>query len=227
MQLAVNSRTGLASKLNEPRARVILTLGSAALLFSAIVTVFWYTDVRYSLPTPVPAHYAPPALGEAVPLPPTLAAKPGDTRPTLLHFFNQDCPCSRFNVDQARSLARHFGDRVRFVVVLQDAENDIIAQKKVLDSAQKSFGFFEGVLDCDGKIAERYGVYSTPQAVILDAAGTVTYRGNYNSSRYCVDKATEFARIALEAVLAGQAAPEFPAIAYRAYGCELPQSSTQ
>src|SRR5262249_46492721 len=42
------------------------------------------------------------------------------------------------------------------------------------------------------------GVYSTPQAVLLDAKSHIVFRGNYNVSRYCTDPRTEFVRIALE-----------------------------
>ena len=47
-------------------------------------------------------------------------------------------------------------------------------------------------------------------------------RGNYNASRYCTDRATEYARIALELLLGSNDAPvpaETPA-----YGCELPSA---
>lgn len=197
------------------------------MLLTAIVAVFWFQDLRYSRPTPIPAHYDPPAVGDALPLSPALASQPGDTRPILLHFFNQDCPCSRFNVEQARTLVDKFHDRVRFVLILQTSETDPVAEQKSLSAATRKLGGVEGFIDCEGRLAERYGVYSTPQAVILDARGVMAYRGNYNSSRYCTDAATEFARLALEAVLDGRQPPVLPALAYQAYGCELPPAAIQ
>jgi hypothetical protein len=59
------------------------------------------------------------------------------------------------------------------------------------------------VLDADGSLAKRVGIYSSPQAVVVTAAGALYYRGNYNLARYCTDVRTEFARIALEHVLDG------------------------
>ena len=76
--------------------------------------------------------------------------------------------------------------------------------------------------DTDGRIATACGVYSTPQAAILDGTGRLFFRGNYNVSRYCLAPGSEFARIALESLLAGKPAPVFPEIAMVAYGCELP-----
>jgi hypothetical protein len=75
------------------------------------------------------------------------------------------------------------------------------------------------VVDRRGAIAAEAGVYSTPQAVLVDERGRLAYRGNYNVSRYCVDPRTEFARLAIESLLAKQSVtvPET-----EAYGCELP-----
>ena len=79
----------------------------------------------------------------------------------------------------------------------------------------------EAILDADGSLGRALGVYSTPQAVILNGDGTLFFRGNYNLSRYCADAKTEYARLALEHALAHTpyTAPEGANIAY---GCELP-----
>jgi hypothetical protein len=68
------------------------------------------------------------------------------------------------------------------------------------------------------------GVYSSPQAVVVTAAGALYYRGNYNLARYCTEVQTEFARIALEHVLAGAPKYDAPAPARIAYGCPLPST---
>jgi hypothetical protein len=78
--------------------------------------------------------------------------------------------------------------------------------------------------DADGSLARRVGVYSSPQAVILTADGALYYRGNYNLARYCTDARTEFARIAIEHVLAGKASYDAPVQARVAYGCPLPST---
>ena len=82
--------------------------------------------------------------------------------------------------------------------------------------------------DPGGHRAARLGVYSTPQAVVIGADGRLFFRGNYNTTRYCVDSRTEFARIAIEALLAGIPLPDLPPQARVAYGCPLrrPTAST-
>lgn len=102
-----------------------------------------------------------------------------------------------------------------FVAVLsQDAPATLIAAYQKLDLAMPYY------VD-DGTLAAAVGAYSTPQAAVLDADGHLAYRGNYNVTRYCRDRSTEFARLAIDSVLSGVAAPAFPAAATTAYGCPL------
>ena len=74
----------------------------------------------------------------------------------------------------------------------------------------------------DQTVAERCGVYSTPQAAILDKDQKLYYRGNYNSSRYCTEEKTAYAKIALAGLLNSESLPVMTAQAVKAYGCSLP-----
>lgn len=200
-------------------AKIALLLCCEALFCGVVAAAFWYQDLRFSLPTPAPADLQQPPLGErialAAPLA-TLLASDGDT-PCLLHFFNPSCPCSRFNLDHLRQLVDRFGSEVRFVAVLEgdDAEASLAA------FTQLDLGI-AAAPDGDGRIAAALGVYSTPQAVVLDGDNRLVFRGNYNASRFCVDRETEFARLAIECCLTGVTPPQWPAAATVAQGCELP-----
>ncbi len=74
----------------------------------------------------------------------------------------------------------------------------------------------------DPSIANACGVYSTPQAVLLDRQHKLYYRGNYNRSRYCTDVRTNYAQMAIDTLLANNSLPLFDASAFRSYGCQLP-----
>ena len=74
----------------------------------------------------------------------------------------------------------------------------------------------------DTSLARACGVYSTPQAVLIDASHTLYYRGNYNRSRYCTDQKTNYAKMAIDSLLAQQQQPAFNQYALTAYGCSLP-----
>lgn len=199
------------------RWRSTLAALTALVLLTAIGGVFWFQDWRYSLPTPRPEGWLAVPAGTRVTLPPAIEtlrrARPG--RPVLLHFFNPDCPCSRFNLDHVRQLVSGFGNDVIFVAVLRDGPRSTLAAK----FERLNLGI-PAVPD-DG-LSDAFGIYSTPQAVVLDADGRLHYAGNYNLTRYCRDRETEFARLALEGLRAGRPPPAFRSEATIAYGCPLP-----
>lgn len=209
---------------SEPRGAAWRPAAAAACALAGLAAAghaFWTLDLRYARPTPVPAEHVEVVRGDAVELPAQLAryvrAAPG---PTLLHVFNPACPCSRFNLDHVVAIARGFEGRARVVAVLQGED----AQASFAAFDERSTGLAR-VADPDGAIAASVGAYSTPQAAILDRDGRLVWRGNYNVSRFCGDRETEFARIALECAVAGRALPPFPDVATTAYGCALPSAA--
>jgi hypothetical protein len=196
------------------RPYLLMVLFSVACL-TGIGVLFWYEDVQYARPTPRPASLVHLPVGARLVLG-TPRTVPGG-KPLLLHFFNPSCPCSRFNRRHLRELYTRYGQAVDMVVVLQ-AEDTTEAIRKYRDWELP----MPYVTDPAGQLAERCGVYATPQAVLLSPDAQLYYRGNYNTSRYCLNRKTQFARQAVEALLAGQPAPAFPNVAETAYGCPLP-----
>jgi hypothetical protein len=197
--------------------RLLLAATLAAAAFAGIVALFWLQDLQFSRPTPVPAGWVDVATGTPVLLPARIDAlrRASGDRPLLLHFFNPTCPCSRFNLEHVQRLLQAYGDRVTFVAVLaQDAPATLVA-------AYERLGLAMPYHVDDGRLAAAVGAYSTPQAAILDAQARLVYRGNYNVTRYCRDRHTEFARLALDHLLTGQPRRPFPAAATTAYGCPL------
>ncbi|MBE9583763.1 AhpC/TSA family protein [Mucilaginibacter sp. JRF] len=190
----------------------ILTIVWLCLLFGVVGCLFWYNEYRYTLPTPVPDNYKDVAIGQQI------HAVPGVTmakdRPMLLHFFNPKCPCSRFNIDHFKKLVKTYSDKADFMVILMD-------ENYTPEEVKDKFDLNVPVLYAP-KMAEACGVYSTPQAAVIDTRGRLYYRGNYNTSRYCTNTKTEFARIALDALLQKHNPLKFNALALTAYGCSLP-----
>ena len=200
------------------RIAAALTLVAGLLAFAGYV--FWLQDWKYSLPTPKPQGLQQIAIGSKPSLPPALARlrRQAGGRPIFLHFFNPDCPCSRFNEDHVQALVRAHRATTAFVAIVEPEGGELA--RDAAERAARDFGM-EAILDADGSIGRALGVYSTPQAVILNADGTLFFRGNYNLSRYCADAKTEYARLALEHAIAHTpyTAPEGATVAY---GCELP-----
>ncbi len=183
--------------------------------FSGIMGIFWYEEMRFLLPTPKPKNFVDKKIGTQIHLSPP-NSKETTNKPTLLHFFSAKCPCSRFNATHLRELYEKFGKKINFVAIIE-ASNTQEAQK----SLQKNGLEMDFVLDKEGRIADSCGVYSTPQAVILDKNQKIYYKGNYNITRYCADEKTQFARLALEACIAQKPLPEFSKQILKAYGCSL------
>ncbi len=205
---------------DSPQKTVVASTIAAALLF-LVGWVFWLEDWRYSLPTPRPAGLVQPEVGAVLGAGSALdRLAPVDGRPTLVHVFNPACPCSRFNLEHVRELAARYATRVRFVALLEC--DDVAGALRRFESLKLPMA---PIADEDGRIAAELGVYSTPQAVILSADGELFFRGNYNRARYCDDRATEFARLALEALLAGAPLPSLSPEATTAYGCALPDAA--
>lgn len=185
------------------------------ILGSGIAFLFWYNEWQYSLPTPVPGNYRAVHTGARV----FIKAIPGigeNTKPLFLHFFNPDCPCSRFNITHFKSLVKEYGSRVNFVVVALNKQKHYTEEE-----IQRKFGFTIPVV-FDSSYAAACGVYSTPQAAIITTGRYLYYRGNYNRARYCSDKKTNYAQMAIDSLLHQSKLPYLGQAATKSYGCSLP-----
>ena len=201
--------------------------GWLAVLASSICMLFWHVSWKYAVPTPVPASYHDVPRGTIVHLPLSAetalsgnipaGSEPSTHKPLFLHFFNPECPCSRFNMPQFRALVQKYGQQVSFAIVVMGPEKYGAAQMQ----AKFDLPYPIPVLS-DSAIAAACGVYSTPQAVLIGADGRLFYRGNYNCSRYCSDEKTGFARQALDSLFDHHYSLTLSPLAFRAYGCQLP-----
>lgn len=195
-----------------------LAIGWLAVLIAAISLIFWRYELKYQLPTPVPANYHAVGLGTPLSLPASAASLlPAGHQPLFLHFFNPDCPCSRFNMPQFSALVRQYGAQVRFAIVVMSSTRFTAAELQT----RFDLPYPVPVLN-DSAVAAACGVYSTPQAVIIDKDRRLFYRGNYNRSRYCTDERTGYARLALSGLLSNNYPQAFDPLALKAYGCQLP-----
>ena len=184
--------------------------------FVVIGWVFWHQELKYARPTPRPAEFKDVSLGTPIDiqLPGLSERKEG----TVLHFFNPDCPCSRFDMAHFQKMARKYQDKISFGVILQaEKAEDVEAFR---DKYALNLPI---ILDKDGKISDRCGIYSTPQAVILDQNNVLYFKGNYNKSRFCTRKETSYAEIALDSLILGKPLPQFVQNELTVpFGCTLP-----
>lgn len=198
-------------KIQHP-VKLSLGLIWLAALLAGIVGLFWYQEWKYQAPTPIPEGYEAVAEGTLVSFDHQNISY---EKPVFIHFFNPDCPCSRFNLPYFKSLVKKYGATTDFRLVLM---NDEYNPKEV----QRKYDLNIPVLT-DTSLARKCGIYSTPQAVILDPSSRIFYSGNYNKTRYCSDEKTNYAEHALQAMLGDSAAIVLKRSASVIYGCSLPK----
>lgn len=197
-------------------------IGCLVLIFAAISFLFWHSEWKYSLPTPVPEGYQQVEPGKLINISNNISENSitsiaKEQKPVFIHFFNPDCPCSKFNIPEFKALVKKHQDKIKFVAVALTDEQ--YTQEEIQDDLGVDIPVF-----FDESLADMCGVYSTPQAVILDKNYKLYYRGNYNKSRYCTDKNTNFALMAIDSVLNNTPNPAFSEAALTSYGCEIPKS---
>lgn len=191
----------------------ILVIVWLMFLFSCVGALFWYNELVYHLPTPVPENYKAVKNGTVIKL--NRLLNEDHSKPIFLHFFNPDCPCSRFNIANFKSLVKQYGGHLRFIVVV--INNKYYTAKQIQDKFDLNIP-----ISFDASLATACGVYSTPQAVLLDAGHKLYYRGNYNRTRYCTDEKTSYAKMAVNGLLNKNTRLAFGPLALSAYGCSLP-----
>jgi hypothetical protein len=182
-------------------------------LMVIIAGFFWFNQLVYSIPTPVPEDYVNVATGTRINTGPKLHLNAG--KPVFLHFFNPECPCSKFNIAQFKTLVKNYGESLNFTIVIMSDKN--YTEKDIQDR----FGLQIPVIQ-DKVLAKACGVYSTPQAVLLRSDQTLYFRGNYNRSRYCTDEKTNYAKLAIKELLQRRKTVKVDPLALIAYGCKLP-----
>ena len=186
-----------------------------ALILSGISFLFWHNEWKYNLPTPVPQNYKAVKPGTFIGIKSIIDTAHSE-KPVFLHFFNPDCPCSRFNITHFKSLVKQYGDKINFSVVVISDDTTLTTQ-----DIQRRFDLPVPVL-FDRSIATACGVYSTPQAVLIGTDHKLYYRGNYNKSRYCTDQKSDYAKMAIDSLLNKCTNPVFGDLATKSYGCQLP-----
>ncbi len=181
--------------------------------------IFWEHEIKYASPTPLPDNFRNVSIGSQIDL---SGMHIPSGKSTVLHFFNPDCPCSKFNMKDFESLSKKYRAHLNFYIVLQSDDADAAADFKnryALD--------LPVITDLDGSISDLCGIYSTPQAVVLDESSVIYFKGNYNKSRFCTRKETRYVEIALDSLVQHKPLPLFVQNELTLpYGCTLPSDET-
>jgi thiol-disulfide isomerase/thioredoxin len=129
-------------------------------------------------------------------------------RVEVLFFVSTDCPISNsFAPEIQRICGEYAAKGVGCSLVYEDIEVDAAAVRKHL--ADYGYERISTVIDTDRRVARRAGATITPEAVVIDSAGKVLYRGRIDNSWADFGKPRRVVTVhdvrdALDAVLAGK-----------------------
>jgi hypothetical protein len=126
----------------------------------------------------------------------------------VLFFLSAECPISRFYAQEIQRICREYGTRgVNCALIYEDLPVNAAAIRAHLDE----FGYrgIPAVTDGTGKIATQVNATITPQAVVIDRAGKIRYRGRIDNFYADLGKPRRAATVhdlrdALDAVVAGR-----------------------
>ncbi|MFQ3212694.1 MAG: peroxiredoxin [Marivirga sp.] len=206
----------MSNRKDDSRSRIIIASTFIVLCFSTIMFIFWKQEVKFTLPTPKPTDLEQIAIGTEV----ALNLVTDSSKITFIHYYNYDCPCSRFNINEFKQMYYKYKDQIDFTVVVQAADERKDAKQLFKEKYELDI---KVIHDKNGTIAKTLGIYSTPQAIIIKN-NQLYYRGNYNKARFCTSRNTKFAELALSAAINNEKTPWMPQLATVAYGCELPSN---
>lgn len=195
--------------LSSVKFKILLCSLLIFVLVGCVSYIFWNQEIKYQLPTPKPVGFKKVKLLSNILIADNIVSKTG--KPLLLHFFNPECPCSKFNSKHVKELIKKYSSAVSFAIVIPTEESKELVSKYFSDSIPL-------VIDKDKKLAMQCGVYATPNAVILTSNHQLWYNGNYNKSRYCTSPNSNYAEQALNALLNHQDNYKSPSVAY---GCSI------
>ncbi len=150
------------------------------------------------------------------------AAGPAGGQVTVILFLSTICPISNAYADRIQGLfARYAGKPVEFQLLnpnANESEEECRAYSRDVE--------FPTPLrkDANNQTADRYNARMTPEAVLLDAAGAVRYQGAIDDARNPARVRVHALRQAIDAVLAGEAAP---LERMRSFGCSIKRVRNQ
>ena len=134
---------------------------------------------------------------------------------TVVVFYAATCPCFAAHVDRLQRLATEFGPQgVGFLVV--DSERHTAREPAPPPLVAPALPLFR---DEDGRLARNLGALYATESYVVDAHGSIRYRGGIDSDRKHLRVDTQpFLRQALLKLVSGNA----PALASsKALGCAL------
>ena len=115
---------------------------------------------------------------------------------SLVHFWNPDCPCSRFNEVHVKKIMSDYADKnIQFTIVVSGNNDEMREQRKLL--AQKVFTG-KAVKDIRSDWPMGKGPVSSPAVGVINSDGELVYFGPYSLGARCAPDQGQFVEKTLD-----------------------------
>lgn len=131
-----------------------------------------------------------------------LRAKAAESRALVITFFSADCPCQRVHDARLRELYERYRPRgVEFVALASETGTSPASAAR--EARERGYPF-PLLVDAEARVADALGAEFATYTVIVDAEGTIRYRGGIDSDMHDLrPDASMWVRDALDRLLAG------------------------
>lgn len=173
-----------------------------------------------------PASADAPKLGAAAPDFTLPAASGGTTvamkdllaknKGVAIVFVSTRCPYSNAYVARMNAIAKDYAAKGIAVVGINSNKNESVSE--IAEHSKKNAIPFPILKDDGNKVADLYDARHTPEAYVVDAKGTLVYRGRIDETEDEKDARSPDLRNALDALAAGKAVPVAQT---KAFGCSI------
>ena len=182
------------------------------------IYAFWWFQVRdlrsFDASAEQVAVFAVDQLAEQLRVLPVTLNPSDNGQALVVHFWNPDCGCNKFNNPHVRDIVDEYRDKgIRFLTVVraqpgQDTQA-LLAEAEALFHAP-------AVLESSLKLAATSAPSATPAAAVINNQGQLAYFGPYSDSAFCGANGSSFVEKTLDKLLAGNT-PE--SVNTLAFGC--------
>ena len=147
---------------------------------------------------------------------------PLEGKTTALVFIATECPVSNdYNGRMKELYGEYKAKGVDFVFVNSNSSE---SAAEVVQHAKDNGFTFAVHKDPDNKLADRFSAQVTPEVFVFDKSGKVAYHGSIDDSRAIERISKRPLKDALDAILAGKAAPVAES---KAFGCTIKRAGKQ
>lgn len=168
-------------------ARFMFSLTLVITWAAAMSFAFWWFQFRwYQPPDPLTGD----ALFDASQI--RLSRVPSWADLEVIHFYDNTCPCARFNTPHVQDLAKRYrAQNVRFRILVPDASQ--------LDDAGQTFPFAEHAVAAPDSRPP-----ASPSALVLSRESGPQYLGPWSPGAACNARSGDYVAQVLDQLLAGK-----------------------